>query len=250
LRPELRLVARNPPTSAILLDFDGTLSEIVARPELARPADGARAAVAGLVPRYGLVAVVSGRPTEEVRELVAVEGVRYLGHYGAGTAGDPLPAEVGAAATEAATPVPEAWPEDKGSSVAVHYRQAPDPGAARSRLLPPLRRIADRHGLEVIEGKMVFELVRPDRPRKGHAVLRLAREARARAALFAGDDLADLEAFAALDALRGEGVETVKVAVRGSEVWPELIDRADLVVDGPAGLVALLRELAEPDSGR
>jgi trehalose 6-phosphate phosphatase len=228
----------------VLLDFDGTLSEIVARPDLARPIEGAREAVATLAGKYGLVALVSGRPTEEVEALLGVEGITYAGHYGATSPGVPLDATVSSSATAAAAAVTGARVEDKGSSVAVHYRHAVEPEAARRSLLVPLQRLAGEHGLDLIEGKMVLELVPADRPRKGSAVRRLVRSAGARAALFAGDDLADLEAFAALDELREEGVVAVKVAVRGAEEWPELLGAADLVVPGPAGLVGLLRELA------
>jgi trehalose 6-phosphate phosphatase len=64
------------------------------------------------------------------------------------------------------------------------------------------------------------------------------------AILFAGDDVADLDAFRALDRLASRGIVTSRVAVAGPETPDALIDSADVVVEGPAGLVALLRELA------
>jgi trehalose 6-phosphate phosphatase len=64
------------------------------------------------------------------------------------------------------------------------------------------------------------------------------------AVLYAGDDHADLDAFAALDRLEGGGTLTVKVAVRGPETPGALTAGADVVVDGPAGLVGLLAQLA------
>ena len=63
------------------------------------------------------------------------------------------------------------------------------------------------------------------------------------AVLFAGDDHPDLEAFEALDGLRAEGRSTVKVAVGGAETPDELLEAADVVVDGPEGLAALLASL-------
>jgi trehalose 6-phosphate phosphatase len=147
-------------------------------------------------------------------------------------------------ARDAAAVVPEAWVEDKGATVAVHFRQAGDPFAARLSLLRALAPLAAGEELEVVEGKMVVELMPADRPRKGGAVLRLVRELGLRGVLFAGDDVADLEAFEALDRLGEEGVVTVRVAVRGPETPPGLLDAADVVVDGPTGLVRLLEELA------
>jgi trehalose 6-phosphate phosphatase len=115
--------------------------------------------------------------------------------------------------------------------------------AARAALLVALQPIATDGGLRLIEGKMVLELVPPDRPLKGGAVERLAGEYALQAVLYAGDDHADLDAFAALDRLAREGVTTVKVAVRGPETPEALLDAADVAVDGPGGLVAFLSQL-------
>jgi trehalose 6-phosphate phosphatase len=229
----------------MLLDFDGSLSEIVARPEHARPVDGAREVLAALAERYRLVGILTGRRSEEVAALLNVPHLRYFGLYGLESEDDApeLVAAVVPLVRSASAVVPEAWVEDKGSSVAVHYRQAPDPVAARSALLIALQPVATDGGLRLIEGKMVLELVPRDRPLKGGAVERLVGEHGLEAVLYAGDDHADLDAFAALDRLAARGIDTVKVAVRGSETPATLVDAADVVVDGPNGLVALLRQL-------
>jgi trehalose 6-phosphate phosphatase len=229
----------------VLLDFDGSLAEIVARPELAAPVEGAREVLASLVERYRVVALVTGRRSAEVEAMLGVPAVRILGVYGLEDAGSPSTAsDLLARARAAATLVPEAWVEDKGASVAVHFRQAPDPLRARSVLLEALEPIAADAGREVVEGKMVLELMPPGRPHKGGAVERLASELGLSAVLFAGDDVADLDAFAALDRLDGSGVLAVRVAVQGPETPVELVEAADLVVPGPWGLVELLRQLA------
>jgi trehalose 6-phosphate phosphatase len=144
----------------------------------------------------------------------------------------------------AAEAVPEAWVEDKGASIAVHYRQARDPSRARAELVAALVEVASSAGLEVVEGKMVVELVPAGRPRKGGAVERLVGENQLSAALFAGDDVADLDAFRVLDGLADKGLLAIKVAVRGEETPGDLVDAADVVVDGPEGLVELLGQLA------
>jgi trehalose 6-phosphate phosphatase len=90
---------------------------------------------------------------------------------------------------------------------------------------------------------MVVELVPAGRPLKEGAVERIVADERLDAVLYAGDDTADLRAFEALDRLAERGVRTVKVAVHGRETPSELSDAADVVVDGPAGLVTLLRGL-------
>jgi trehalose 6-phosphate phosphatase len=236
---------RASPRAGLFLDFDGTLSEIAPRPELALPHPRARAALARLVGRYEVVAVVSGRPSEEVRRLLGVPGVSVVGLYGL-PPGDrpPLPPGVREAVREAASAVEGAWVEDKGASLAVHYRGAPDPGSAERRLRSRLERLARAEGLLLLRGRMVLELAPPKTPGKG-AVVEAEATARAlEACLYGGDDLADLDAFAALDRLRARGLHTVKVAVRSDEIPPALLRSADLVVEGPAGLADLLESLA------
>jgi len=214
----------------------------VARPELARPVDGARDALAGLVERYRTVAIVTGRRSDEVAALLHLPHVAYVGLYGLEDGATELVTTVVPRAEAAVTEVPEAWVEDKGVSVAVHYRQAPDPVSARAALLVALQPVATGAGLDLIEGKMVVELVPPDRPLKGGAVERLVGEHALEALLYAGDDHADLDAFAALDQLLASEVVgvAVRVAVRGPETPPALIEVADVICDGPGGLVDLL----------
>lgn len=227
----------------MFVDFDGTLSAIVRHPDLALPAEGTREALAALVGRYRVVAVITGRRTGDVESRLAVPGVRYLGSYGMTEGAGPVPHDVVEEAERAAGAVPSAWVEAKGATVSVHYRETSDPSAARAALAPELASVAERAGLDLIEGKMVLELVPRGGAMKGGAVERVAAEQELEAALFAGDDVADLDAFAALDRLAARGLETVKVAVRGPETPGELVSRADVAVDGPAGLVALLRSL-------
>lgn len=227
-----------------MLDFDGSLAAIASRPEDARPVEGAREALAALIGRYRVVAILTGRRSEEVAGLVDVPGLRYYGLYGMEEAAPELLTAVASLAEAAAAAVPGAWVEDKRASIAVHYRQATDPAGARVALVRSLREVASSAGLEVVQGKMVVELVPAGRPRKGGAVERVVGEHALRAALFAGDDEADLDAFAALDRLGSNGLLAVKVAVRGDETPPSLLESADVVVEGPEGLVELLRQLA------
>lgn len=160
---------------------------------------------------------------------------------------DAILAEVGTEAEEAAAVVPESGVEHKGLSIAVHYRLAPDPAAARVALARTLGEVAARHGLRVVEGKAVLELLPVAHPLKGGAVERVVGERGLDAVLFAGDDVADVEAFEALDRLAGDGVATLKVAVVGPEAPEALAASADLSVGGPTGLLDLLRRLvAEP----
>ncbi|MEU0384126.1 trehalose-phosphatase [Streptomyces chartreusis] len=249
----------HPGTALIGLDFDGTLAPIVADPERARAHPEALSALAALAPKVAAVAVVTGRPAEvAVRNggfagAPGLEHLVVLGHYGAErwdarsgevTAPDPHP---GVEAVRAELPGllegSGTWVEDKGRAVAVHTRRAADPQAAFDALRAPLTDLATRHGLIVEPGRMVLEL-RPPGMDKGVALTGFAREIDAGSVLYAGDDLGDLPAYAAVDELRSDGTPGLLVC-SGSDEVTALRERADVVVDGPQGVVRLLRDLAD-----
>ncbi|HEX9891829.1 MAG TPA: trehalose-phosphatase [Actinomycetota bacterium] len=234
--------------AAVLVDFDGTLSEIAPTPEEARPVAGAVEALEALGGRFAVVAVVSGRPAAQVAALTGGR-VRCFGLYGLEDTegGGPVPAlpdRLLARVREAAAGIEGTRVELKGSHVALHYRGAEDPDGAGRALREALGPVAEREGLRMLEGKRVLELAPAGGPTKGDVIRRVARENGLRAVLYAGDDVADLEAFDAVEALAGEGVAAFPVAVRTEETPLELLERAGLVVEGPAGLVALLGSLA------
>ena len=241
-------------SAGLFVDFDGSLSEIAPTPAEARAVVGAAEALAALTALYRVVAVVSGRPAAQVAELLGrPPGVRWYGLYGLEDEQAPpdasadelrhrmerlLPQVVRAAAF-----VPGARVEPKGLQVAVHYRGAADAEAARRVLLERLGQIAAPSGLRLLEGKKVVELAPPAGPTKGLVVERVAKAEGLLAVLYAGDDVADIDAFAALERLAARGIPTMKVAVRSAETPESLMARADLTVDGPPGLVVLLQTL-------
>ena len=231
----LASLAERPQEAAILLDVDGTLAPIVARPELATVPDGARAEVRRLTARYALVAAVSGRTGEDAARLVGVDGPVYVGVHGLELAPDaerwrgPL--------HEFAETVD--WPvEDKGLTIVFHYRGVDDEEAVLERLRDVA---ADARELGLVPqfGRKVLEVRPPVEADKGTAVRALLEERGLRRALYAGDDTTDLDAFRGLDGLE----LAVRVAVASAEGPTELVEAADLVVDSPAELVLLLARL-------
>jgi trehalose 6-phosphate phosphatase len=230
--------------SGLFLDFDGSLAEIVPLPELAAPVPGAVEVLQAGVARFAVVGIVTGRREDEVRAMLPIPGLRVFGVYG--LEGDPAAVSAGRHRTELeaiAASVPGAWVEDKIVSLTLHYRTAQDPDAAERTLRDPVRRLAEREGLALVEGKRALEIASARIPGKGEVIRRQVREGGLAGAVYAGDDRADLDAFAALDELSAGGMPTFKVAVRSEETPPEVVGAADLVVPRPAGLVELLRDL-------
>jgi trehalose 6-phosphate phosphatase len=232
------LVARlseDPARAAVLLDVDGTLAPIVERPEDARVPDEARRELARLAGRYALVACVSGRPGADVERMLGVPGVAIVGEHGL-----ELAPEAGHWADALATFAGSVdWPvERKPLSLTFHFRRVDDEAAARA-YLTRVADAAETAGLIPRWGRMVLEIRPPVAADKGTAVRALITRAGVSRALYAGDDTTDVDAFRGLD-----GLELgVRVAVDSGEAPPDLVAAADLVVDGTAGVLALLRAL-------
>lgn len=250
-------------TAVVGLDMDGTLSPIVEDPELAHIHPDAPEVLIGLAAVVRAVAIITGRPArqalalgglDEVGDALGDQGreLHVLGQYGherwrssqrrvitprpphgLSTFLRDLPRllrDAGAA---------DAHVEEKGLGVAIHTRRLPDPAGAQARLVEPVRRAAEAHGLVIEPGRHVVE-VRTPGVDKGTAVHALASELDAGAFMFAGDDLGDLEAFVAVRELEESGLATLLVC-SASDEESTLRDRADLVVPGPDGVLSFLR---------
>jgi trehalose 6-phosphate phosphatase len=259
-------------TAVVGLDFDGTLAPIVDDPADARIHPEAGSVLTELADVVRAVTVITGRPARQALALGDLDDVGnalgdsgkelYLfGQYGnerwSSTSRrivSPRPPR-GLASYLGALPsllrrldAADAFVEEKGLAVAVHTRRLQDPAAAFGRLLPELEKLAGEHGLVVEPGRQVIEARAPGKD-KGQVVRTVVEELSAGGFLFAGDDLGDLEAFDAVDALREEGLPTLLVC-SGSDEQPALAERADLVVEGPDGVLEFLRKLtADAQSG-
>ena len=244
--------------AGLLTDLDGTLSQIADDPAAAELVPGAAAALETLAGRLAVVSVISGRAAGEAHRLLANAGPELLvvGNHGlewmeAGAdapARDPSlePIRTRISATLGGLPpLPGVDVEDKGLSATVHYRRAADPAEARRRLRAALAGAATE-GLEVREGRMSLELRAAAAGDKGTAVRRIAGQFGLRGLLVAGDDVTDLDMFAAARALRAEGAAVAVIAIAGGrEVPPAVSGAADVVLEDPATFARLLARLAD-----
>lgn len=253
----LRPLTDAPERAAILFDVDGTLAPIVERADLARVPPEATRRLADLTDRYAVVACISGRAAVDAKRLVGVGRIAYAGSHGAELLRpgnlkpttlpeferyrDPVHAFV---STHDGDPlrVLGVRVEDKGPIMGLHWRGAPDEDAAEARLRQVASE-AEAGGLATHWGRKVLEVRPPVPVTKARAVEELIRDARV--ALYAGDDLTDLDAFDALDAAveRGDLDAAVRVGVSSAEGPAAIQERADVVVPGPAGVQAVLDAL-------
>ncbi len=244
----LAAMVRAPSRAGLFLDFDGVLADIAPTPDGAVPRPGVPELLTELVGRLGRLAVVSGRPVDYLDPHLP-PSIDIVGLYGL---------ESRIAGERTTLPEAEAWRpviteliaeaeasfgvdvvEPKGLSLTVHYRG--DESLARP-LGDWVEAAAARTGAEAREAKRSFEVHPPIDRDKGSAIVELGGPLDVVAYL--GDDLGDLPAFDGLDRLAAAGATTIRVAVASGEVPAALLDRADHVVDGPAGAQMLLTDLA------
>ena len=241
----------------VFLDFDGTLSEIVEVPWKARPVAGARELLESLGERFTVAAVVSGRSARQLLEWLGPD-IEVWGVHGAertqggevllSDRAEPYSELMARVRSEARRRLDElavdgALLEDKGVVLNLHYRTALDRGRAERELLALAEELSDEYGLVLARGRLTIELRPPVEFSKQDVICERATAEDLDAIMFIGDDIVDLPAFDALDDLARDGSFTVRVAVRSDESPPELLERADLVVEGPLGVVELLDHL-------
>jgi trehalose 6-phosphate phosphatase len=263
----------------VVSDFDGTLSPVNPDPlgarilPLARSALRRIARLAALHPERVSLAMLSGRTAIDVASRVRVGGVRYLGNHGleggwlarreraealAVSVDEALVASIdpaaalGRAVRDRLAAPDWLFVEEKGPSVAFHYRAAPDPVAARAALDDAIAAAESgeassaRGALERIDGRKVVEF----RPRgaggKGASLERLLERERPAAVLVMGDDRSDAEAFGTVRRARDSGrLDGLAVGVHGAAETPaEVLAAADVVLPSPIEASRLLSAVA------
>lgn len=251
----LEALAAQPAASALICDFDGVLTPIVADPTTSAMSGQVASALGRLTRHLGLVAVLSGRPLAFLKERVQVPGIPLLGSYGIEQLrdGEPVLApgtqpwlgKVRGAAEQLAGHFAD-WPgvfvEEKAVSVAVHWRRAQDQQAAEAEILRVTADIAEATGLRAEPGKLVSELRPPIDVDKGSAVNELLRDQNPAVVAYAGDDLGDIPA---LQMVRDRHHGYALVVDHGAETNPELLKLASQRFHGPEAFGSWLTELAD-----
>ena len=226
----------------LLLDLDGTISEMVPEPTGATVSPAIVAALRELHGRLSLVAIITGRLSTQARDIVGLPDLLYVGNHG-------LERLEGGEVTlmeevqpfllslerllehlRARFPTPGLIFEDKGSSFAVHYRLAEDPEGACEDLLEAVRDIAGDQ-VRIVMGKTVVNVLPPVSLNKGTAVTALVREYRLSGAILLGDDVTDIDSFRAAGRMSAqESFSSICIAVTGAGAPPELESSADFTL--------------------
>lgn len=228
----------SPPVSllrgaSLFLDFDGTLVDIAPTPDDVRVTSELRGLLSRLRERLGgRVAILTGRPADYVERVLDPVSLAIGGHHGLETRHGsmstaverpPILDEIATELRELGRKHPGVLIEDKPLGVAVHFRQAPE---AEDACRAAVEQLAERSGLHVQRGKMLFEL-RPGGADKGDALRRLMHQApfAGTAPVFLGDDLTDEPAFIAARELGGAGILIGRRADTAANYQLESVER-------------------------
>ena len=239
----------------LLSDFDGTLSRVAPTPARAVISARARRSLSSLSPCLKLVAVVSGRSLEDIRRIVGLEGITYVGNHGLEMWIDGKKETVGDTAAfrqklprvkNAVAPLLQeegVFLEDKGTSATVHYRLSSRPQEIEKTLLKRLEGF--NGGLRLMKGKMSLNIL-PFEVDKGSVTLELIRRFALKSAVYIGDDVTDIDAFTALrKASHRPDFKGFSVAVSSPEAPPELAQEGDFTLSGVAGVERFLSWLRQ-----
>ena len=236
----------------LITDVDGTVSPIVEVPDEARVTPRNLNLLAELETQLTLTAVISGRSAEDVHQRVGLPGLVYLGNHGMerwqeGKVAISSEAAIYRENLSAAVPeikqilVPGMRFEDKGATLSVHYRQTSNPEQVGHKLTPSMQSIAEKHGLHLTQGRMVFEFRPPVKIDKGTAFEELAKSYQLEAAFYLGDDTTDVAAFLAAQNLRETG-KCLAYGI-GVESWGTsqvVLTEADFLVQEVSGVESFL----------
>ena len=243
--------------AGLVTDFDGTLSPIVTDPADARPFPGADRALAGLAERLAVVAIVTGRASLDARRMIGAHGLLVAGNHGtewlepSADAPSASPRLAGVRADLARivgrVPVGDGISvEDKGLSATAHYRSAADPEAARRAILDAIGDPGPT--IELRPGRMSVELRPVGLGDKGSATRAIVERYGLRGVVVMGDDVTDLDMFAAIDELRRTRAvrgAIIGVGASSGEVPSAVAAAADVVVPSPEAAARLLAALAD-----
>ena len=245
--------------SGLVFDIDGTLSPIAPTPDAASLYPGV-AALLEQARAYAQVAIITGREITDGAAMVNIEGLTYIGIHGVEWC-EGLPATHTVSISPEALPYiepgqrlldlaeqklanyPGVMVERKRLGGSVHYRLARDPEQAHKLIMDTLREPAHAHHFLLSSGKRVIDIKPAFAINKGQALRSFVERFKLASVLFAGDDRTDLDAILEIERLRQEGYHAAAITVQAADTLPELLEHADLVVQGVEGMARLLQDI-------
>ena len=240
----------------LVLDFDGTMAELVLVPDAAEMHSDIPAPLRNLTSKLDTVAILSGRPARDIQSRVGMDNILYVGQHGIEflykEALTLLPQDRELALSpeamvERLKPLGDGegivW-ETKEYSLAIHYRMAPNKEHARLLLNRAVAAVPEIQTMEILSGNMVLEIRGSNSVNKGSAIDKIAKEHDLETLIFLGDDTTDVDALKALRKLNNAGALVgIGVAVIQNGIPSTVLENADYSLDGVPEVAKFLKLL-------
>lgn len=229
----------------LITDVDGTISPTAPTPQQARVSPLCRRYLRQLCRRIALVAAISGRPALQVRDMIDIRGMVYIGNHGLERLTDSHP-QIAEPAQEYLAVVKSAIEElsrllslegviieNKGITATIHYRRSPEPESAEKVVLAAVQNSPQASRLQVIPGRMAINLIPPVTLNKGTATRNLIQEYNLHGGIYLGDDATDIDAFKAMHAASRESAfQGLAIGITSEETPEALIEEVDFTLSG------------------
>jgi len=245
----------------LITDVDGTISSTAPTPQQAMVSPLCRRYLARLCQQIALVAAISGRPVAQVKEMIDIRGVVYIGNHGLErwiNGHSELSPDARSYLAVINSVVEELSPvlsiegmfiEHKGITATVHYRRCPDPKLAEKHILAAVQNSPQARKLQVIPGRKAINLLPPVKVSKGTATLNLIREYKLHSGIYLGDDVTDIDAFRAIHASpRGLDFQGLAIGITSEETPERLTKEVDFTLNGVGDVERFLEWLSQTAS--
>ena len=245
----------------LITDVDGTISPTAPTPPQARVSPLCRHYLSLLGQHLALVAAISGRPASEVKDMINIEGMVYIGNHGLErwirghselTKNARDYSGVINLAIEELSPllsIEGIRIENKGITATIHYRRCADPESVEKRILAVVKNSPQARKLKIIPGRMAINLLPPVKVNKGTAILELIQEYNLRGGIYLGDDVTDIDAFRAVHAAsRDLDFQGFAIGIISQEMPEKLTQEVDFTLNGVSDVERFLNWMSQTAS--
>jgi trehalose 6-phosphate phosphatase len=243
----------------LITDVDGTISQTAPTPQQAKVTPLCRRYLSALCNQLALVAAISGRPAAEVKSMINIDGMIYIGNHG-------LERWIGGHSefvkdARAYPPVIEAVTkelspllsiegisiENKGVTATIQYRLCPNHQLAKRDILAAIENSPHARSLRIMqESKYAINLLPPVKVDKGTATLNLIQEYNLQGGVYLGDDITDIDAFSAIHAAcRDLDFHGFAIGISSQEMPEKLADEAGFTLNGVDDVERFLKWLSQ-----
>ena len=242
----------------LITDVDGTISPTAPTPQQAKVSPLCRQYLSTLCYQLAVVAAISGRPATEVRDMINIDGMVYIGNHGLERwvrGHSEFPKNVQEYSTVIKSAIKELTPlfsiegisiEDKGITATVHYRLCPEPQLAEKAIMKAIEALPQASSLRIIRERMAIDLLPPVKGNKGTAILDLIQEYNLQGGIYLGDDVTDIDAFSAIHTARRDfNFRGFTIGILSPEMPENLAAEVDFTLNGVNDVERFLKWMSQ-----